>query len=499
MSLHGPIDYVKLRKALNSDPQGFYGGIDYDRLTSAIHESYIVRKSADAVVLKDGDTVVVVSKGKVLATSKCLGQALMEGLEQLIDEKEKTGDKLVKVVLGPYRFRIIDQPIVIIDIYRKFVAEYPFYQTGIAIIGSEPMTTIECADGLPTCLTIRNSTVALPYMSSNVYLDKLYIRHRYGDVSVDIVNVGTLWIGFMHIDATGSKIGFRAVHSGAGDHRSWIGSIRVNGAEVNVIIQWDFRWIGNITTVYATKHHAIVAGINYCDFLHVLNESDGMPPPVVLRGMNYIRHIRRETSYLASDEFLYLDITNRAYSVAGLVCDIFTSDRDWYGSGKSLWKGNLGPRGVLHIRNIISGVQWLGEVLERGTEYTGPYKRLEIGGKTVLEIEKGGVSQIRPLFSIGGTPVSVPAGGVYEYAKITIPAGRKLVVSGIVELYDVDGYISAEVYNETDAATVVSVDGEDWNTYEVSGEKTVSFRIKNADTAASHVGAYVFIVSIVES
>jgi len=423
---------------------------------------------------------------------------LMDVLEYLIDKKAETEDKLVKIVLGPYKFKVTEQPIVIIDLFRKF-SSYPVYsQTGIAIIGSEPMTSIIVQSGLPTFLTIRNQTCAMWYMNNNVYLDKLFINHSNGDVTVDLINVGTLWIGFLTILAHGTKIGFRVSHPGAGDHRSVIHSLRVDGAEINIVINWDFRWIGSIASMFAKKHFAVLSGLNYCDFLHTYGEQDGGPPAIILRWGNFIRRIRRETTYFC-EPYIYADTTNNLGQGVGLDCDHLSCDKDWYAAGKKLWDGCVGQRGVIHIREVVSFLTHLGEIIVLGPEKKGVVKRIEIDGKTVLEITKEGVSIMKPVFQIGGTPVTVPAGGTYDYAKLTVPSGKKLIISGIVELLDPAGTISAEVYNETDAATVVSVDGEDWNVYEVPEGKSVVFRLKNSDTANSQIGAYIFRVSIVEA
>ena len=153
----------------------------------------------------------------------------------------------------------------------------------------------------------------------------------------------------------------------------------------------------------------------------------------------------------------------------------------------------------MNIKNLKSGLQYLGELIVRGSDFTGPIRRLEVNGKTVLEITKEGVAMMIPPFQIGGNPVTVSAGGTVTIASISIPTGKKLIIHGIKEIYDPSGYISAEVYNVTDATTVVTVDGEDWNVYEVPEGKTVEFRLKNADTVNAQSGAYIFRVSIVEA
>jgi len=289
----------------------------------------------DAYVIREGNFAIVYDMhGKVLSRRRCLGQALMDCLEWLIDKKAETEDKLVKIQLGPYKFQITEQPIIVIDLYRKFAPEY-YYQTGIAIVGSEPKTTIVTQRDLPTTITVRNQTVAFWYMASNVYLDKLHIVHENCDGTVvDIVNVGTLWVGKIDIIAFNSKIGFRAVHFGAGDHRSIVQGLRVTGAEVNVIILWDFRYVGFITSSTAKKHFAVLGGLNYCDFLHTLREFDGAPPAIVLRGSNYIHTIRRETTYFC-EPYIYADTTNNLGQGVGLTCDILASDKDWYNIGKN--------------------------------------------------------------------------------------------------------------------------------------------------------------------
>ena len=172
----------------------------------------------DIYAKKDGNNVVILdNQNRQLTKRKCLGQAIMDVLEWLIDKKAETGDKLVKIVLGPYKFQVTEQPIIVIDFFKKFSTAYPYYQTGIAIVGSEPMTHIECQGGLPTFLTFENSNNSFPYMNCNIFLDKLFIRLPYAKYAVvDIINVGSLFVGDLTIDAEDSKIGFRAIFSTSG-------------------------------------------------------------------------------------------------------------------------------------------------------------------------------------------------------------------------------------------------------------------------------------------
>lgn len=88
---------------------------------------------------------------------------------------------------------------------------------------------------------------------------------------------------------------------------------------------------------------------------------------------------------------------------------------------------------------------------------------------------------------------SVAAGSYTLAAKITVPADKTLKIHAIAELYDPDGYISAEVYNVTDAVTVASVDGFDDTGWEVASGKVVEFRVKNSDSLNAHDGNYGFL------
>lgn len=92
---------------------------------------------------------------------------------------------------------------------------------------------------------------------------------------------------------------------------------------------------------------------------------------------------------------------------------------------------------------------------------------------------------------------SIAAGATALAAKFTVPTGKTLKIHAIAELYDPDGYISAEVYNVTDAETVASVDGFDDTGWSVAEGKDVEFRVINSDGAAAHDGNYGFLVSFV--
>jgi len=122
-------------------------------------------------------------------------------------------------------------------------------------------------------------------------------------------------------------------------------------------------------------------------------------------------------------------------------------------------------------------------------------------GGVVSEIfklsQRGELAMLRGAFPISSGVVSVVAGGTYVVGSITVPTGKKMVIHAIAEIHDPDGYISAEVYNVTDAVSVASVDGFDDTGWEVSEGKTVEFRMLNADTVAAHDGHYAFLISFV--
>jgi len=107
------------------------------------------------------------------------------------------------------------------------------------------------------------------------------------------------------------------------------------------------------------------------------------------------------------------------------------------------------------------------------------------------------LKRVRQMFPLSSGVISIGAGATYIVAGFAVPTGKTLRVHSIGEVYDPDGYISAELYNITDAVSVVSVDGFDDTGWEIAGGKEVEFRMKNADTVAAHDGHYVFLISLI--
>jgi len=118
-------------------------------------------------------------------------------------------------------------------------------------------------------------------------------------------------------------------------------------------------------------------------------------------------------------------------------------------------------------------------------------------GRKLLEIDKNGFFKANIPVPIDSGLVSVPAGGETVIAQFTVPMGFRLLIHSIMELYDPAGTISAEVYNETDGVTVASVDGFSNVGWEVDEGKTVTFKLKNSDTANAQTGRYSFTVSLI--
>lgn len=141
---------------------------------------------------------------------------------------------------------------------------------------------------------------------------------------------------------------------------------------------------------------------------------------------------------------------------------------------------------------------WVGERdgardIGSSTARTRSHYVMNIYAYSLLDV----MGYVKKIFPISSGIVSVAAGGTFVVARFTVPTGKTLKIHAIGEVYDPDGYISAEVYNVTDAVSVASVDGFDDTGWEVAEGKTVEFRMVNSDTVAAHDGHYVFLISLV--
>ena len=363
------------------------------------------------------------------------------------------------------------------------------------------------------CIAIRSTGVA-PYWVGGVTLARLWIAPKTYDwhFVIDLVQTSRtilydLDISPWPVNGPPPVASLRVVQTGAGDHGTWIDRIRIDEADqIGMVFNHDPVYTGHISLADIRRIY-LFGSLAYNDWLLILNEDRGTSygyksiPPIEVYGLSS-RYVRREyVPGYQRDKFIWI---HTAGGFAGVGIDTLWDNDDSEARGYKIVDGSL-YRGA--VSRLISYVKvrigyhvgnygYKKEIYDFGPNASPLLLSAYISGVKQMEVQKGGVLKLSGVVPITSGVVSVPAGGSYVVARFTVPSDKTLYIYQIAELFDPDGYISAEVYNVTDAVSVVTVDGIQTGEWSVAGGKTVEFRLKNSDTVNPHSGNYAFLISI---